>query len=117
MILDYNALGARIKKIRKEKGISQAKLAEAVHYSPPYISYIETGKKHPGLDVFVLIANQLKVSADELLVDSIENIATVCNHEFESLTADCSEYEMRVLIDMLKATKESLRKNKSFQNR
>ena len=113
MTINYNALGKRIKSIRKRKGITQSKLAESIHYSTPYISYIETGTKHMGLDVFILIANRLNVSADELLVDSLENTIAVSNHEFAALISDCSEYEMRILLDLLRSTKESLRKHRT----
>ena len=70
------------------------------------------GLKCMSLDTFVSIANALQVSADELLKDNIENNIKVANHEFASLIADCSEYEKRVLLSMLKTAKTAMRENR-----
>ena len=45
MNLDYKAIGARVKNFRRERNLSQEKLAELVDVSVPYMSNIETGKK------------------------------------------------------------------------
>lgn len=112
MVLNYVQIGKRIGEIRKRRGISQLTLSEMVNKSPTYISYIESGIKCMSLDTFVSIANALQVSADELLVDSIENTIKVSNHEFAELLSDCSEYEKRVLLEMAKAAKRAVRENR-----
>lgn len=75
-------------------------------------SLLEGGLKCMSLDTFVSIANALQVSADELLKDNIENNIKVANHEFASLIADCSEFEKRVLLSMLKTAKTAMRENR-----
>ena len=111
MALNYISIGNKIKVIRKKKGLSQSKLSEMIDRSPTYISYIESGIKSMSLDTFVLLANALNVTADELLVDSLENTIKVSNHEFTTLLADCNEYERRVLLDITATTKKALREN------
>ena len=34
------------------------------------------------------------------------------NHEFTAILSDCSDYEMRVLLDIVKATKQAMREYK-----
>lgn len=60
-------LGARIKKERENKGISQAELARRAHTSPGALSLIEQGKRIPGADIVVRLASALGVTADYLL--------------------------------------------------
>ncbi len=116
MSLDTHALGIRIKSIRRKKGLSQSRLSEIVDKSPTYISLIETGNKSMSLKMFVDLANALEVSADELLIDSMDNITTVSNKVGIDWLADCDSSERRVLIEILKTAKDVLRTNKAFLN-
>lgn len=117
MKLNYILLGERIKFFRRKKGITQQWLSEKVDISPSFMSYIETGTKCFSLETFVLIANELNVSADELLRDSLENTIKVSNHQFASVLADCTEYELRILLDVLKSTKSSMREHRYLFSR
>lgn len=113
METNYISIGKKIRTHRKKRGLSQFELAAAVFCSPPYISLIEGGKKSMSLDTFILIANALNATADELLSDNLVNTVKVSNHEFASLLADCSDFEKKVMYDLAVATKASLRKNQS----
>ena len=112
MQLNYIALGQRIRNIRTKKGISQMVLAERIDRSAAYMSYVENGYKSCSLDTLVLVANELNVSTDDLLVDSLANTIKVSNHEFATIVSDCNEYEMRVRLDIVKKAKESKREYK-----
>ena len=114
MALNYISIGQKIKAIRTRKGFSQLKLSEMIDRSPTYISYIESGIKSMSLDTFVLLANALNVTADELLMDNLENTIKVSNHEFSMLLSDCTEYERRVLHDVSSKIKASLRENRCY---
>lgn len=59
-------LGARIKELRKRKGLTQDQLAEQVDLASRYISLIEGGKSSPSLEVIARIASALGVEAKEL---------------------------------------------------
>lgn len=117
MVFDYARLGTRVRFYRKKRGMSQSALAEAVDRATTYISYIEHGHKSMSLETFVSIANALHVSADELLMDSLENTVRVSNSEFSDMMSDCTDFERRVLFDVLKATKESIRDNRPYFRR
>lgn len=114
MALDYISIGQKIKVIRKRKGLSQLKLAELIGRSPTYVSYIECGTKSMSLDTFMLLVNALNTTADELLVDNLENTIKVTNHLFSALLSDCSDYERRILLDVTMATKKSIRENRHY---
>ena len=57
--MDYKTL---ILEKRKEKGISQGKLAGLVQVSQPFIAEIESGRKKPSLDVLMRICTVLEIS-------------------------------------------------------
>ena len=114
MALNYVQIGKRVREIRIRRGISQLALAEMINKSPTYISYIESGLKCMSLDTFVSVANALHVSADELLMDSIENTIVVSNHELATVVADCNEYEKRVLLELAAAIKKAIRDNRHY---
>lgn len=65
-------LGEQIKRCREKRGFTQEQLAEKIGVSIETISSIERGIKMPRLQNFVAIANQLGVSADELLQDELD---------------------------------------------
>ena len=114
MKLNYIALGKKVKAVRRRRGLSQMVLSEYIDRSPSYISCIETGDKSMSLETFVALVNALNVTADELLKDDLVNTLKMSNHEFSKVLNDCSEYERRVLLEVVVATKASLRKNSYF---
>lgn len=110
--INYILLGQRIRAVRTKKGITQMELAEIIDRSAPYLSYVETAYKFCSLDTLVRIANALNVSTDDLLIDSLSNTIKVSNHRFADTLADCSDYETRVLLDTVIATKKAMREYK-----
>lgn len=54
-------------KIRKNKGITQAELADMLNVSQQHISAYERGVRTPGVDVAARIADALDVTVDELV--------------------------------------------------
>lgn len=72
MIIDYEAMGRRIRRKRQEKGLTQVKMAKRVNLSPSYYGHIERGTRVPSLETLVLIANELFVGTDLILRDSLK---------------------------------------------
>ena len=108
--MDYYKLGQRIRKFRKLNNLSQEQLAEKVNISTTHMSHIETGNTKLSLPVFVDIAEVLCVTADELLnngklkrKDSINQILSILNN--------CSDKEIEIITDIVKAAKQSIQKN------
>lgn len=63
---DYR-LGRKIQRLRKQKGLTQEKLAEEAKVDPKTIIQMETGKRNPTLKTLQKIANALKISVDQIL--------------------------------------------------
>ena len=60
-------MDVRLREIRKEKGISQLKLALDLSTNQNTISRYETGEREPGIDELIKIADYFHVSVDYLL--------------------------------------------------
>lgn len=54
-------LGARIKELRKTRGMSQEELSEKVNIDPKHLSRIEVGRGFPSLDTLEKLADALNV--------------------------------------------------------
>ncbi len=57
----------KLRKLRKEKGISQLKLAMDLNMSQNTISRYETGDREPGISDLIKIAEYFDVSIDYLV--------------------------------------------------
>ena len=66
-MLDTTALGARIRELRKAKGLTQGAFAEQIHVSFQAVSNWERGIAPPELDNLVRIASFFEVLVDDLL--------------------------------------------------
>ena len=78
--------------------------------SPPYLSYIENGYRNISIETLVDLANALDVTADELLKDNLNYTAKTIRTEFAAVLYDCTDSELNVLLEVLVATKDALRK-------
>ena len=72
MIINYEALGRRIRRKRQEKGLTQKDMAKRVNLSVSFYGHIERGSRVPSLETLVLIANELLIGTDILLRDSLK---------------------------------------------
>lgn len=66
-LVDTTDLTDRMKKRRKELGITQVEIARALAVTPQHISAIEQGKRVPSLRFIVGLAEQLGIITDYLL--------------------------------------------------
>ena len=62
-----NILGLRIRKLRRERGLSQLELAGHLNISNTTLSQYESGKRIPGDEIKIKIAGFFNVSIDYLL--------------------------------------------------
>lgn len=61
------ALSTNIKRIRKEQGISQEKLALKADIDRSYMSEVERSLANPSIEALIKIGNALDVTPSELL--------------------------------------------------
>lgn len=104
--MDYRKIGDNIKKLRRQKGISQIELAKAIEVSQTHMSNIENGNTGISLWTAVKISRMLDCSVD-MLVDNIK-----C----ESKSTEKEKYLIDVdeLADILKIM--ALKSRKSREN-
>lgn len=88
MYLNYQAIGKRIRLLRKQQHLSQMTLAEMVNKSPTYISLVENGQKGPSLEMLIDVANALKVTMDMLLAEYLDQNTAAIGSELSSLLED-----------------------------
>lgn len=109
MKLDYRAIGMRIRRIRKSKGLTQQTLAEMSGQEPSNISHIERGATKLSLPTAVNIANALGVTVDELLCDSLSQSKQVYERAAGDILSDCTHRELKIITETMLALKENLR--------
>lgn len=110
-MLDYYEIGQRIRKYRKASGLSQEELAERVEISTTHMSHIETGNTKLSLPVFVDIAMALEIHTDELLFDTPKSLRSTNIEDILNVLNSCDTSQLRILSDIVRATKISLDKN------
>lgn len=68
MELDYQEIGRRIAKRRKELGLKQVQVCEAAGINDKYLSCIERATSIPSLEVILKLASALDTTPDTFLV-------------------------------------------------
>lgn len=66
----------RLKKARKDKGLSQSRLADDVGVHVTNVSRYERGENKPTTEVLLRLADALDISADFLMGGSIDDAAS-----------------------------------------
>ena len=59
-------MGQRLRELRERAGLSLREVAKAAKVSAPFLSDVELGRRFPTNETLSLIAQKLRVSADEL---------------------------------------------------
>ncbi|HBF36320.1 MAG TPA: hypothetical protein DDW50_03280 [Firmicutes bacterium] len=108
-----NVLGNKLKKLRKEKKLTQAELSKALGFSDNYIAKVESGVK-PSMETFRKLVDFFQVPIEYLVSENEDNTAAipVRNKEiFEVLMkVDKMEHEDQELV--LGVVKVIMKKNK-----
>ncbi|MDE6873667.1 MAG: helix-turn-helix domain-containing protein [Lachnospiraceae bacterium] len=111
MEINYVAIGKRVKKFRKERGLTQEKLAELLNISVPHMSNIENGKTKFSMPVLVSLINSLDITADMLLFEQITSkgkVHSMVLKEVNEVLMDCTEVQMQMIGDSVRSTKKLL---------
>lgn len=114
MEINYSEIGQRLRKARLAAGMTQEKLAERTGVGTTHISHVETGNSIPSLKLLVDILNVLEVTADEVLCDQLDHAGASFPNMIAAELEDCTDEEIRIFADMLKAMKASLRRRKKI---
>ncbi len=97
-------LGKRIQYLRKQKGLSQEKLAEALNIATTSLSYIETGRGFMTLNTLENMAKILEVEPYEIFQNiSINSNEEMYNYLIKKLeTLKNNTPKLKLLCDLFK---------------
>jgi len=99
-------VGDRIRKLRREKGLSQEELGDKsdLHYT--HIGAIERGEKNLSIDTLVKLAGGLNVTVNDLLVlpSKPEDIKNMKKAIITAITESSPE-ALKIFSDMIKGIK------------
>lgn len=101
-------LGARLAELRRSRSWTQAQLAERLNVEPETISRFERGATVPSLHTLERLAQTLRVSVADLLVES----STVPDDQATRISAWLSELkaaDRAFVLDLIKRTCDHLR--------
>jgi len=97
MALDYNVIGARLKKARKQQKITQEVLAEKLDVSVAFISRIERGNSKINLRRLSQICNILGVSEGEILNGTSDVSNVYLANEFSQILDACTPEKQKLI--------------------
>lgn len=104
--MNITDFSGRMKKRRKELGITQTEIARNLTVTPQHISAIEQGKRVPSLHFVVDLAKQLGITTDYLLAGEQQ----LTPDTIAVIRADqCLPIEIRdALVTIIKAFRENI---------
>lgn len=103
--MNKKALGKRIRQARSNVGMSPQTLCDLVGLSSDtYVMQLERGEKTPKVETLVKIANALKISADNLLCDSLNiKVASMDDDlcgRIQNLSSDYQRFVLALVDEM-----------------
>lgn len=110
MKMNYEALGRKIKEVRRKQNMTQEYLAEKVDLSVSHISNIETAKTKVSLPTLVEISNALEfcgLPADGQL-HSPEMKEDVFVKELDAVIENCGPRDKKIVLEISRKLAELL---------
>ena len=111
---EYKKVGERIRKIRIQKGMTQADLSVKANIGLSHVSDIELGKSKMMLATFTRITEALQISADVLIRPDIPEVNSLYQNEFAEILEDCTPDEIDAIIKIVKELKATMHANKNI---
>lgn len=115
-----NLVGARIKTLRTQMGLSQVELAERAKSQDTYIGEIERGNRNISLKMLAKIADALEVSVDDLFTfgeiketESIiqqQQLIEIVKSKLQSRSLEDVQLVQRMLDDLFNSIDEQYRR-------
>jgi len=95
------SIGDNVKRLRRDKGLTQGELADKSKLGLNLISRLERDATDPRLSSLYKLMNALDCTADALLMDpDISNLSTILKTQFERISV-LEEEDQKVLIHVI----------------
>lgn len=101
--MDYEGLGRRVRRARKAAGLTQYELAEKLGISTSFLGHIERGSRKASLETIIRIANELSISLDNLLADSLTTLPNTSEAHYNRRQQLALREAVRTLAENLDA--------------
>lgn len=101
MSIDYKALGARISARRKELGLKQYEVCEAIEVNYKYLSNLETGRSSPSLELIMKLCSVLRTTPDYLILGIVTHSNDVADKELSDKVSRLSSKNKRLISGII----------------
>lgn len=101
MTIDYSLIGKRLAAARKNKNLTQEKLAELTSLANNYISNIENNRSIPSLETLIKLCQALEVTPNEILLGSSFSDDKYMNNELMEKLSHCTDKEKRIIDNII----------------
>lgn len=106
-----SALGDAVRTTRKSKNLSQEALAEKVGVCKRTIIDIEKNTGNPKFEILCMLVRELDLPLYQVFYPEATENLEIKNMLIQEVSS-CSEYEMRVILSMVRSLRDTLKKEK-----
>ncbi len=99
-MVDYVAIGRRVKKYRLQAKLTQSDLAEKLDVSVGFVSQIERGSTEVSLKRLESIANIMNTKLEYLISDSVPE-TNIEGKSIQELTKNWNKEQTNILINII----------------
>lgn len=103
---ELTALREAIRNERKNKRITQEKLAEMLEVSPTHVKHIESGHRKPSVEILFALAKILNISLDGVVFPKNETPHDATRGKIERLLDVSDEASLQFILSVLEALRE-----------
>lgn len=107
-----SALGSVVRATRKNKNLSQEALAEKLGVCKRTIMDIEKNTGNPKFELLCMLVRELDLPLYEVFYPEVSDSREMKNVLMKELS-DCSDYEMKVILSVVKSLRYTLKKEKA----
>ena len=110
-MVDYKAIGRRIRKYRKEKYMTQAKMAEYLNVAENYVSQIERGVARVSLPRLYEMADVLEIDVAQLVSDGSKFGDYQFTSDFDAMIKDWPPDAKDFLLELIACADRKMKSN------
>lgn len=100
-------LGRRVRELRKKRGLTQERLAEAASVDVKYLGNIERGRENPTIGILEKLANTFSVRVSQILdfEHEVKGKRLLLRRVTQALDK-CDEEELRIILRLIRSIKD-----------
>ena len=107
LVLDLHIIGNNLYKVRKEKGLTKAEVAEKAELSDRTYADIERGSVTMRIDSLLKICTSLSITPNDIFV--IDHDIEITEQDIAETIKDCSNNEKETALKLLSVYVDSLK--------